>query len=377
MLRPRHISAALVLGAVFTLCAGIAAGPAASPARARTIAKGLIDTQLEALPAASTARAGMIKEIHGQLGARWIRVFADWSALEPVRGAYSPTALARLDALIGGLHAAGVKVILTTSYLPSWASNSYWWSHPPFGYAPGPRPFYPITSRALKDYTDLAEFLALRYKGRVQALECGNEPNLWPSIYPQRTAADPYFAARIYLRMLKAFHAGVVHAGTGVRVVAGATAPVGFNDSSRTSPQRFARFLERNGASRYFDVYAHHPYTPGGSLYPAPGQPTNDPEHAVTLGNLNTLLRIFPSKPFYLDEYGYNTRPSKLFGGFCVSERTQARYLKMAYRVAAQYPQVKLLVWCMDRDVRDIYSGLRRLNGTRKPAWYAFRALAR
>ena len=68
MLRPRHISAALVLGAVFTLCAGIAAGPAASPARARTIAKGLIDIQLEALPAASTARAGMIKEIHGRLG---------------------------------------------------------------------------------------------------------------------------------------------------------------------------------------------------------------------------------------------------------------------------------------------------------------------
>ncbi len=370
--------------ALIAICASLAAAVTPLPARAGGLAKGLIYTQLEALPADSTARAGMIKEIRWGLGARWVRISANWSTLEPSRGVYSPRELARLDALIGGLHAAGIRVILSVCSVPSWASNSYWWSHPPMGFARGPQPFYPIAGRALKDYGDLAEFLALRYKGRVRALECGNEPNLWLSIYPQRTTADPYYAARVYLRMLEAFHAGVVRARTGVRVVAGATAPIGLDDRYRTSPQRFARFLERNGAGRYFDVYAHHPYTPGASLYPAPGQPPNDPSYTVTLGNLKTLLRIFPNKPFYLDEYGYNTRASRSFGGFAVSEQVQARYLKMAYRVAAQYHRVKLLVWCMVRDARPagapadtgIYSGLRRLNGTRKPAWYAFRALA-
>ena len=120
--------------------------------------------------------------------------------------------------------------------------------------------------------------------------------------------------------MLKAFHAGVARAHTGVRVVAGATAPVGLDDTYRTSPQRFARFLRRAGAGRFFDVYSHHPYTPGGSIYTAPDQPPNDPSNTVTLFNLRTLLRLFPSKPFYLTEYGYNTQPNQVFGTF-VDER--------------------------------------------------------
>ena len=182
--------------------------------------------------------------------------------------------------------------------------------------------------------------------------------------------------------MLKAFHAGVQRARTGVRVIAGATAPVGLNDIYRTSPQRFARFLQRNHAGRYFDVYSHHPYTPGGSLYPAPGQPPNDPSTTVTLGNLRTLLRLFPRKPFYLTEYGYATRPCVALGGFAVSEAEQARYLRQAYRVAASYRQVKLVVWFLLRDQAPpgdpetgVYSGLRRANGERKPSWYSFRRL--
>jgi hypothetical protein len=182
--------------------------------------------------------------------------------------------------------------------------------------------------------------------------------------------------------MLRAFHAGVHRARTGVRVIAGATAPVGLNEVYRTSPLRFARFLKRSGAGRHFDVYSHHPYTPGGSLYPAPGRPPNDPTTTVTLHNLRTLLRLFPGKPFYLTEYGYSTKPTAALGGFSVSERVQARYLHDAYRVAARYSQVKVMVWFLLRDQAsqaqpslDVYSGLRRVNGERKPAWYVFRRL--
>ena len=251
---------------------------------------------------------------------------------------------------MGGLHAAGVKIILTTCDAPAWAQDSSLWKRPPAGYARGPQSFYAVRRGALDEYGDLAEFLARRYKRRVQALECWNEPNLWSYIYPQRTAGDAYFGARTYLRMLRAFHAGAHRARTGVRVIAGATSPVGLNDVYRTSPQRFARFLRRAGASRHFDVYSHHPYTPGGSLYAAPGQPPNDPSTTVTLGNLRTLLRVFPRKPFYLTEYGYSTKPTQAFGGFAVSETKQARYLRQAYRVAASHRQVKLLVWFLLRD---------------------------
>jgi hypothetical protein len=115
-------------------------------------------------------------------------------------------------------------------------------------------------------------------------------------------------------------------------------------------------------------------------MYPAPGQPPNDASTTVTLFNLRTLLRVFPRKPFFITEYGYNTRPTMAFGGFAVTEKAQARYLRDAYRIAARHPQVKLLVWYLLRDAgapteTGVYSGLRRLNGERKPAWYTFRNL--
>ncbi len=49
--------------------------------------------------------------------------------------------------------------------------------------------------------------------------------------------------------------------------------------------------------------------------------------------------------------------------------------------MAASYRQVKLLVWFLLRDQATqrtgagVYAGLRRPNGERKPAWYAFRRL--
>lgn len=369
---PVLLLATLLLG----LCGGLAA-----PARA-TVFKGICSPQLEAESPDSAARTGLVREIRHGLGARWVRIGVNWATLEPTRGEYAVEELARLDALVRDLHASGLKIVLTTCYTPSWATQSYWWTHPPSGFPDGPQPFYPVRSGALKDYRRLGKFLAHRFRGSIQALECGNEPNLWMFLYPQRTASDPNFAARVYLSMLKAFHGGVASAHAGVSVVAGATAPVGLDDVYRTSPQRFARFLRRAGAARYFDVYSHHPYTPGGSIYAAPGGPPNDPSHTVTLYNLRTLLRLFPKKPFYLTEYGYNTRPNLMFGLF-VSERDQARYLKAAYRYAARFPQVRLLVWYQVQDARPtsgspdlgVYCGLRRPNGTRKPAWFAFRRL--
>ncbi len=184
--------------------------------------------------------------------------------------------------------------------------------------------------------------------------------------------------------MLKAFHSGVTRARTGVRIVAGATAPVGLNDRLRTSPQKFARFLKGHRAARYFDVYSHHPYTPGGSILPRPDQPPNDPTTTVTLYNLRTLLRLFPGKPFYLTEYGYNTRYSLAFG-LTVTRAEQAAYLRRAYAFARRYKQVKMLLWYLLYDARPpgqpaemgVYTGLRDTGGARKPAWYAFRAVKR
>lgn len=253
----------------------------------------------------------------------------------------------------------------------------------PPGMAAGYRSFYAMKRTALPQLEKLAAMLATRYAGRVDAMECWNEPNQWRFLYPQRTARDATFGARTYLRMLKAFSAGVRGCGTGVPVLGGASMSFGRNDRYRTSPQRFARYLADHGAGRFLDAYSHHPYVPGGSRNTAPKSRPDRPRYTVTLGNLDALLRIFPDKRFYLTEFGYNTRPSRDFGGQYVSEATQARYLTQSYAVAERYAQVKALFWYLAVDMRPrglpadhgVYTGLCRTDGSHKASWAAFRAL--
>ena len=164
----------------------------------------------------------------------------------------------------------------------------------------------------------------------------------------------------------------------------GATASWGDDSVFTTSPLSFAGYLARHDAASLLDVYSHHAYTPGASRHHSPGAMPDRPADTVTLGNLDSLLRLFPGTPFYITEYGYSTRPSVAFGQYHVSEPLQARYLRRAYAVAARYPQVRLLVWYLVVDQEPpglpadagVYTGLRRADGTRKPSWYVYARVA-
>ena len=86
---------------------------------------------------------------------------------------------------------------------------------------------------------------------------------------------------------------------------------------------------------------------------PAPRRTTGrrraprDPKTTVNLQNLPVLLKMFPTKPFYITEYGYQTAPCYSFSQQYVSFAQQANYLKRAYAYAARFRQVKLLMWFM------------------------------
>jgi hypothetical protein len=343
--------------------------------------KGLAQAGLQTATPGSATYTAILRDLR-TLDVRWTRLTLSWSTLEPTRGAYDGTALAQLDSQVDDLRAARVKVILTVVSLPQWAQDSYWWNHPPKEIKRGPQGFYPIRDGALKDFSALGRFLAEHFKGRVACLECWNTPNLWTGIYPQRTS-DPYFAARKYVKMLAAFHRGVASAGTDVLVLGGVTASNGLNDRMSTSPLRFAKYLKKRGATAWLDAYSHHPETPGGMYHNAPGDLPNNPATTVVLSNLPTLLRVFPTKFFFLTEYGYNTRPCVSYGLFSVSERTQARYLTQAFAQVRHFSQVRVLLWYQLKDSRAVpaknglYTGLRRADDTRKPSWFAFKRVGR
>ena len=349
---------------------------------AATVLRGIDDGPLPTL--APAARARHLHEIRSELRASVLRVDCQWPLAEPAQGQYSDADasgyLYGLEQTVADAHDLGLKVIVTMDYVPKWASDTRYWDDPPPGYSNGYQTFYPMAAGARVDYQAFARHLATKLKGEVLGYEAFNEPNLWPHLYPQRTDSDPWFAARLYLKYLKAFWAGVRAGDPGAQVIAGSTAPTGTNDDYRTAPQTFAAELKALGAGAYFDVYAHHPYVPGGSGDMDPGLPPAFPLHTVSLSNIGTLLKIFPKKPFYLTEYGFSTEPSVAFGA-PVTEARQAAYLTKAYALAARHAQIKLLVWYLLQDTSPTgkatspygwYLGLRRVSGTAKPAWYAF-----
>jgi hypothetical protein len=365
-------------------------------ARAASLGRGIIDYRLEESFVDLNAVPAMVAEMGpDRLRSRWTRVMIHWATMQPVApgtayGAdadgdgYADAYVDQLTVILDQLSAAGMQIVLTPVDTPKWAVDSSWESRPPPGYQKNKYyPFYApdMDSAVVKgQFAALGAYLAGKYAGRARFFECWNEPNQGFYLYPQTPASVTKGGGAIYLKMLKAWYAGVKKGSSSAVVIGGATAPRGRGDLVSTPPRAFARYLKDKGAGAYMDAYSHHPYTPGGSTRVRPGEMPNNSARAVTLGNLGQLTKLFPKKPFYLTEFGYHTQYSHWFG-VAVSKADQARYLRQAYAYAQRYRQVKALLWFMvddyspggsDKAGDGIYMGVRTSTGVRKPSWYAF-----
>ena len=278
-------------------------------------------------PSGSATRGDIVREIDRGLAPLGCGSSC-LARLEPTRGEYSPIELARLDALVGSLHAAGVKVILTTVSMPIWATDSYWWSHPPAGYAEGPQPFYPIRSDAA---------WRLRRPGRVpRSPISGQRPGA--RVLERAQSLDvPLSAAHCGRPVLRrpslpphaqGVHAGVTRAQTGQRIIAGATAPVGLNDCYRTSPQRFARFMKaRRRRPLLRRLFAPPVHARRLSLHGARPAAERHFHHGHAVQPADAAAPV-PGQALLPHRVRLQHEAQHAFGGFAVSEATQARYLR-------------------------------------------------
>ena len=361
------------------LCIAAALLAMAASAQARTILRGTEDARVTNKGAQNPA--AQVKFLATKLHAQLLRFDLRWAKLEPQRGKYDQT---YLDQLAQTAHAAvgeGLKVIVTLYGTPKWASDQTLWHYVPPGYTRGVyHSIYPPAPSHLADFQGLATKLATTFGSDVLGYECRNEPNAWFSLYPQRTSSDADFGVRRYAAMLTAFSKGIRAGDPDALVIAGATAPTGMNNDLGTSPKRFASVLKSLVSSSVFDAYSHHPYTVGGTSNTAPEAQPRYPKYTVSLGNISTLLKIFPSKPFYITEYGYYTE-YRIAMGIYVNQVTQAKYVPRAYKYAARFPQIKALIWFPYHDAGPahppadnggVYSGLVTTTGAYKLAWFAF-----
>ncbi len=316
-----------VLGAGAAVCPGVAS--------ARTVARGIADTAFTALSTTPDQQAAMLHETRYELDATYVRFFVSWAAAEPQQPVlgqpvYDPNSAYMLGvaSAVSQARQDGLKVIITFDKVPEWASDPTFWKQ-----TNGYQPYDAMSTKYLSAFRAFCQAVAAQFQGQVYAYECWNEPNLYLSLFPQQTKHDILFGAHLYVRMLRSFSAGIRAGDPGSAgaprplVIAGATSPRGSanRNTYETSPQRFAAVIKATkGWASLFDAYSHHPYMPGASprLWPeaAPGSPNT----TVTLENLGTLLKLFPGKPFFLTEYGYQTAACQAFTGQHVNQITQA-----------------------------------------------------
>jgi hypothetical protein len=339
--------------------------------------------------ASSAVRDRILSEIadSDQLDASVVRLTLFWRELEPQEGVYNEQQIAALSTAIDAARAHGLRVILTFYGVPQWASDSTLWNAPPAGSFTRKTyyDFYIPMQSAMTAYEAFMDHLTKVFSGRIFAWECWNEPNIWWFWYPQTTSTNSHYGVDRYMDMLKRF-ATIVHRNDPAGLVLGGnTASLGYDNRTSTSPLTWAVRLKSKGAASWFDAYSHHPYAiaVGSSAKPpAPEQAPPDGwgNYIVTLGNIQKLLQKFPAMDFYLTEYGYNSKSTRLFGHGKVSETQEADYLRRAYRRCAKFPQIRLLTWYLRKDVTGgavawdppMYSGLRRVSGSKKAAWWAF-----
>ena len=364
-----------------------------TPRAARaSVARGIVDPTLTQIGPRldPDTQAEVIDQIGAKLRARYVRFIVSWASAEPGKDVYDGAYLASVENALALAHAQGLKVIVTFSDVPKWASNRAFWYRNPYSKKGYDRRYAMKTNTAtLAAFQRFIRYVAHEFRAYdVWGYECWNEPNLHLTLYPQSTAKDKNYGAHVYIKMLRRFSRGIRSGDRTAKRLAGATAPRGYSASSSlrlrrmmTSPQRFAQAIRAARVQKYFDAYSHHPYTPGASRKNQPEAAPRDPKTTVNLRNLGVLLRIFRKKPFYLTEYGYQTTACGSFSGQKVSLTQQASYLRRAYTYAKRYRQVKLLMWFLlddfspssdPQDWAGFYTGLRDVYHQPKPAYYAF-----
>lgn len=191
------------------------------------------------------------------IGFTWIKQQVEWKDTEGPKGTFN---WAEIDAIVNDSQAHNVKVLLSVTKAPTWATGGF--------------------NGFPKDPQDLADFmsaLAAHFKGRVGAYEVWNEQNLGGEsgdVNPGR-----------YVELLKAAYLAIKSVDPNAAVVSGAMSPTGINDpQGKRAPNAMGvmadtTYLDQmyqwhdGEVRRYFDALGSHPY--GFNNPPDTGWPDN------------------------------------------------------------------------------------------------------
>ena len=304
-----------------------------------------------------------------RLGVTWIRMDFSWTSLQP--DGPSSYSWGPVDRVVKAAHARGLHVLPILTWTPAWARSigCLKFSCPP---------------RRASQFATFAKAAVTRYKGRgVHTWEIWNEPNLagfWPHPDPAR-----------YATLLTATFRAIRSVDPRATVLHGGLSALERRAPS-IGPRQFLRAVCKAGACRSMSGVSYHPYT-----YPylasTYGADSAWSKISQTPTSLHSILAGFgfPRKRIWVTEYG---APTKGVGTAAnnlrtilpttthVTEAWQAVLATDVVGQAVRNPQVRALFWYTNQDLtntslRESSFGLKRLDGTHKPAWGAYASAVR
>ena len=267
-----------------------------------------------------------------EAGLRWVKQEFPWRELEGhAKGAWQ---WATTDRIMDQIEAHHLKVIVRLGSQPAWAA-----------------PDTPLAQIAppdyLQDFYDYVYAVAERYKGRIEAYQIWNEPNLareWGHRPPN--PAD-------YVELLKVGYRAVKAADPAAMVIGAGLAPTTRHDAAAMPDIYFLQGMYDAGAAAYFDALGVHA---AGFKSPPETDPAviaNDPALNNNDSAPEELRRVYgfrhvedmraimvrngdQAKKVVILEFGWTVdpRPDSPYYWHAVSREQQDKYLQRAYAYA-------------------------------------------
>jgi polysaccharide biosynthesis protein PslG len=314
-------------------------------------------------------------------GFTWVKQRFEWRYIEKERD--DAFEWNEPDRVVDAINKAGLGIVARMDNQPEWARADQIFP------ASGP-------PDNLDDWEDFLEDFVNRYKGKIQAYEIWNEPNLareWGGVRPD---------ARAYTELLRVSYQTIKKADPQALVISAGLSPTTEQSDNAIADVVYLREMYNAGAYQYFDVLGVH--APGFKASPemdpaqvaqSPELTNNDPsaeelKRAYTFRHVEDIRKIMvenndQDRQIAIMEMGWTSdqRPNSPYAWHGVTEEQKADYLARAFRYAAQnwtpwIGQMTVIYipdpnWTASEE--QYYWSITNPDGTQRPAWGALQGV--
>ncbi len=339
-----------------------------------------------------------------EVGASWVRVSLFWKDIQPEEN--GPYDWADADAAFARMAALGLKPIVTIRGIPQWAAaeHPYTRTRPSCG---------PVDSKKMGAYLDFLEALVRRYgvpPYNVKYWEIYNEPDgiyyhpaggsAWPSGVLEnvggcfggeiQVGSTRYSFYDAYVNMLRAAYQRIKSVDPQAQVVFGGVAHDWFwyfrtdptwdypNDGL-FDPYFLDEVIGIRHAGDWFDLMNFHTYYEWRHIWEYYYGAKYGLDVLAKFGYMREQMQSYgyPTKPLMVSEAGVRSYDPDHPEEF--SDENQARYVLKLFARILSVIENRPFIWYTIRDTGDYQQsssnshGLVRVDGTPKPAFYAYR----